>query len=247
MTKVADRPRARRGRSRIWKVVMSTNRHQIMGNSSALVEQVVDAIAQAILDGDFVSGQRLTAVEIAEWLGVSRTPVREAFMLLFAKRLLDKESSRSYVVARWDEDDLLEVGQLRTALETLAVEIAIPRVTAEDLDYMDSIVMQMQGALARGDTKRLVELDFSLHSSLWRIAGNSRLQQALEDLRVQVNFFISVTHPGDDVDYPESHQALVSALRAGDVEKAREVIQSHIMSTVDRAIARMAASDGTSS
>ena len=225
---------------------MGVNRQQLMGNASALVEQVADAIAQAILDGVFVSEQRLTAAEIAEWLGVSRTPVREAFMLLHAKRLLEKDSSRSFVVARWDENDLIEIGQLRAALETLAVELAMPHVTPDDLDYMDSIIMQMEGALKRGDLQRLVDLDFSLHSSLWRIAGNSRLQQALEDLKVQVSFFMSVTRPGDEVDYPDSHRALIVALRAGDVGEAKEVIRSHIMSTVDRAIARMAVSEDAS-
>jgi DNA-binding GntR family transcriptional regulator len=213
---------------------------QLAGTPSALVDQVADSIAKAILDGTFVSGQLLTAAEIAEWLGVSRTPVREAFMLLHAKRLLDKDPSRSFVVAGWNEDDLVELAQVRGALEALVMELVVPLLTPYDIDYLESIVMQMEGALGRGDTDRLVDLDLQLHSSLWKIAGNSRLQQLLEDLKIQVYYFMSVTRPADEMDYPASHRELISALQMGDVARAQGVIKEHIMSTAERSIARMA-------
>jgi DNA-binding GntR family transcriptional regulator len=212
---------------------------QLAGAPSTLVDQVADSIAKAILDGTFVGGQLLTASEIAEWLGVSRTPVREAFMLLHAKRLLDKDSSRSFVVATWNEDDLVELAQVRAALEALVMELVVPLITPYDIDYLESIVMQMESALSRGDTERLVDLDLQLHSSLWKIAGNSRLQQLLENLKVQVYYFMSVTRPADEMDYPASHRELISALQVGDVARAQEVIKEHIMSTAERSIARM--------
>jgi DNA-binding GntR family transcriptional regulator len=219
------------------KVIQS---QQLAGTPSTLVDQVADSIAKAILDGTFASGQLLTASEIADWLGVSRTPVREACMLLHAKRLLDKDSSRSFVVASWNEGDLVELAQVRAALETLVMELVVPLITPCDLDYLESIVMQMEGALGRGDTERLVDLDLQLHSSLWKIAGNSRLQQLLEDLKVQVYYFMSVTRPADEMDYPASHRELISALQMGDVARAQTVIKEHIMSTAERSIARMA-------
>jgi DNA-binding GntR family transcriptional regulator len=213
---------------------------QLAGVSSTLVDQVADSIAKAILNGVFVSDQRLTASEIAEWLGVSRTPVREAFMLLHAKRLLDKDSSRSFVVANWHEDDLLEIAQLRSALEALVMELVIPVIAPDDIDHLESIIMQMEGALSRDDYDRLVDLDIEWHSSLWQIAGNSRLQQMLEDLKIQVKYFMSVTRPADEMDYPASHRALISALQMGDVERAQKVSTEHIMSTAKRSIAMMA-------
>jgi DNA-binding GntR family transcriptional regulator len=193
----------------------------------------------AILAGEFTCEQRLTAAEVAEWLGVSRTPVREAFLMLHKKRLLDRDTSRSFKVASWNKEDLLELAQVRTALESLVVELAVPRLCPEDLDLLESIAMQMDSALRRGDTERLVLLDSQFHASLWQVPGNTRLLQVLEDLSAQIRYFMHVTRPWDETDYPSQHRALISSLKSGDVDRAKNEIRQHILSTAKLAIARL--------
>jgi DNA-binding GntR family transcriptional regulator len=215
---------------------------QLNVTTFSLADEVAEAIFDAILSGKFTCDQQLTAVEVAEWLGVSRTPVREAFSTLYRKRFLEKDTSRSFRVARWNKQDLIEVAQLRAALETLNIELAITKVSIEDLDLLESIVMQMEGALSRGDYERLVQLDSQFHCALWQIPGNTRLVQALEDLRPQIRYFMHLTRPGDEHGYPATHRDVITALQSGDVERAKREIREHILSTAMRAIARLDAS-----
>ncbi|MBN1315903.1 MAG: GntR family transcriptional regulator, partial [Anaerolineales bacterium] len=171
-----------------WRGKLSmVSMHSHLGNKTTnLSDMVFNSIMAAILDGTFKRGQILTAEEVADWLGVSRTPVREAFMLLYERGLLEKNSSRSYVVARGNKTDILEVAQLRVALESLAIELAIKNVKPEDFDILESIIMQIEGAAKRGENTRLVDLDLQFHISLWKIAGNTRLQQILEIIKIQL-------------------------------------------------------------
>jgi len=209
---------------------------------SSLADEVAEAILDAILSGTLASDQQLTAAGVAEWLGVSRTPVREAFLMLHRKRLLDRQTSRSFVVARWDKVDLLELAQLRAALETLVVELAVPKLSPEDLDLFESIAMQMDSAFRRGDYERLVPLDAQFHASLWRVPGNTRLLQALEDLSAQVRYFMHITRPWEEVNFPSQHRNLIEALRSGDIERAKGRMREHILFTATRVIAKMEAS-----
>jgi DNA-binding GntR family transcriptional regulator len=213
--------------------------NQLGSATTNLGDQVAERIMAAILEGTLNRGQRLTAAEVADWLGVSRTPVREAFLLLYERGLLEKESSRTYAVAKVSKSDVREVAQLRVALESMAIELAIPNFTPSDNDILQSIVMQMEGASERGDTHRLVDLDLRFHSELWRIAGNSRLEQILEIIKIQVNYFMFVTRVDDKFDYVEDHRAIIDALSSGDADLARDVIRTHIMSTATKTLARM--------
>jgi DNA-binding GntR family transcriptional regulator len=193
----------------------------------------------AILEGTLNRGQRLTAAEGADWLSASRTPAREAFLLLYERGPLEKESSRKYAVAELNKSDVKEVAQLRVALESLAIELAIQNYTPGDDAILQSIVMQMEGASERGDTHRLVDLDLRFHNELWRIAGNSRLEQILEIIKIQVNYFMFVTRVDNKFDYVEDHRTIIDALNSGDADLARDVIRTHIMSTATKTLARM--------
>ncbi|MBN1316913.1 MAG: GntR family transcriptional regulator [Anaerolineales bacterium] len=203
-----------------------------------LSDDVAKAISDAILSGELESGQRVTETEVADWLGVSRTPVREAFSKLERQTLLKKDTSRSYVVSSWTKDDFLELAQLRSALEALVIELIIPKISEEDYEYLEAIISQMESAIHREDYDRLMELDIQFHSSLWQISDHSRLLQVFNDLKTQIIFFMTVTRPGDETDYPDTHRALLKAIKEGDKEQARLEVMTHILSTAKRAISR---------
>lgn len=218
---------------------MSDEYFQIGPSAASLSEEVASSILDAIFDGKFTCGQHLIAAEVAEWLNVSRTPVREAFLILHRQRFLAKDTSRGFMVSEWSTKDLLEVAQLRAALETLSIELAAARISPADLEFLEFIVLQMDGALNCRDYARLVKLDLQFHHTLWLISNNSRLLQALEDLQVQVRYFMHITRIGDEYDYSSMHRGLISVLRAGDVEKAKAEIRDHILSSASRAVARL--------
>ncbi|MBN1316587.1 MAG: GntR family transcriptional regulator [Anaerolineales bacterium] len=206
---------------------------------TSLSDDVVDAITDGILSGDFCPGQRLKETDIAKWLGVSRTPVREALNKLERQTLLQKDASRSHVVANWTKKDLIEIASLRSYLESLVIELIVPKISVNDHDYLEMVIAEMENALKRENLERLFELDIKFHSYLWQITDHTRLLRLFQDIKVQIYFFMRITRPGDEFDYPETHRILIGALKKGDVARAKLEMENHILSTANRAIARI--------
>jgi DNA-binding GntR family transcriptional regulator len=204
-----------------------------------LSDSVFDSLCTAIVEGTLSPGERLPEAKVAESMETSRMPVREALTELERRHLVQRDASGTCVVAEWDRQVLWEVATLRAALEGLVMRLAIPNVTAEDLDYLEGIAVQMDLALARGDYERLIRLDIQFHSYVWSRTGHRLLQETLEELKPQVRYFMYVTRPGDEETYPETHREVIAVLREGDVAEAEAVIREHTLSTAERAIARI--------
>jgi len=214
------------------------NLSPIQTRRSGLAEQVYQAICEHIIEGRLVPEERLREAQTAAALGVSRTPVREAFARLERQNLLRKEASGAYYVRQWDQKTLWEVATLRSVLEGLAMRLACNHFSAADYAALDEVIAQMDAAHARGDDDRLIALDIDFHSLLWAKTGHSLLQQALEEMKAQILYFMLITRPGDERDYPSSHRELVEIMKAGNAEKASQTIQEHIHTTAVRAVAR---------
>lgn len=204
-----------------------------------LSDLVYEVLSEQIVTGTLRPGQRLREAEVADALGVSRTPVREAFARLEAQHLLTRDSTGGYLVAIWDERVLWEVATLRAALEGLAVGLVCTRLAPADYDYLESVILQMDGAYRRADYQRLINLDLSFHSYLWAHTGHALLTHQLDQMKAQVRYFMHLTLPGDEKDYATSHQQLLDVLRQEDAEKAVAAIRAHTQTTAERAIRRL--------
>jgi DNA-binding GntR family transcriptional regulator len=123
-------------------------------------------------------------------------------------------------------------------LEGLAMRLACEHFTQEDYAALEEIIAQMDAAHARGDDDRLIALDIDFHNHLWGKANHNLLQQALEEMKAQILYFMYTTRPGDEKDYPSSHRELVNIMKAGEVEQASKTIQAHIHATAVRAVER---------
>jgi DNA-binding GntR family transcriptional regulator len=204
-----------------------------------LSDSVYDVLCEYIVTGQLRPSQRLREARVAAALEVSRTPVREAFAKLEAQHLLERDSTGGYLVASWDKTVLWEVATLRAALEGLAITLACTRLTPADFDYLQSIILQMDGAYQRGDYDRLINLDITFHSYIWAHTGHTLLTHQLEEMKAQVRYFMYLTLPGDEKDYAASHQELLDVLREANVEKAVSAIREHTHTTAERAIHRL--------
>jgi DNA-binding GntR family transcriptional regulator len=204
-----------------------------------LSDSVFDSLCDAIVEGSLLPGERLVEAMLAETLEVSRMPVREALVKLERRRLVERDQTGTCRVARWDKVTLWEVATLRGALEVLVVKLAIPNLTSSDVDQLEEVIGQMERAVARGDSERLIRLDMRFHSHLWSCAGHKLLQDVLEEMKPQVRYFMYVTRPGDEETYPGTHREVMEVLRQGDAERAEVVIREHILTTAERAIARL--------
>ena len=205
-----------------------------------LSEHAYNTLSEAIVEGKLPPGERLRETQMAEALGVSRTPVREAFVRLKQQRLLSTDASGAYFVAEWDRQTLWEIATLRAALESLAFSLAPQNLSQEDFDHLEEIILQMgemDANPAIDDYKRIALFDFQFHSTIWSRTGHDLLEQALENIKPQAQYYMYLTRQAGQTDYAEKHRLLVEFLKHGDRSKVNEIMLDHILSSSERAIA----------
>lgn len=195
-----------------------------------------------ILTGQYANGEHLAEEEIAESLGVSRTPVREALRRLAAEGLVEVTPNRGANVAQWTPDELREIFTLRAMLEAYAVERATERATAEDLAALDVICERMEAVVARPKTNKsyatIAQINREFHSALARLADSARLDSLIESLTivpVVLQTFRKYS-PEALVRSSRHHREILDAMRARDAAWAGSVMRAHILAARDEVI-----------
>ena len=196
-------------------------------------ERALATLRDLIMGGELAPGARLGEVELADRLGVSRTPVREALSRLAAEGLVEIAPNRGARVATWTVAELEGVFDLRSVLEPQLTAHAVPNATAADVDELDDLARRMHEVGTPGpgqDLDALVPLNRAFHDRLVALAAHPTLATALAAAIhppiVRRNF---LTY--DEASLRRSlahHGEIVAALRAGDPEWARAVMTSHI-------------------
>jgi DNA-binding GntR family transcriptional regulator len=192
-------------------------------------ERALDTLREDILRGTLPAGARLGEVELADRLGVSRTPVREALSRLAAEGLVELVPNRGARVASWTVDELEGVFALRSLLEPQLTALAVPHATAADLDALEGLAAEMVD-LGEADPDGLVPLNRAFHGRLVELAAAPALATALAGA-VHSPLVARNFHAYDAASLHRSlahHAEIVAALRAGDPEWARAVMTAHI-------------------
>lgn len=197
-----------------------------------LRELVFEAIRQAIIDGTLEPGQRLMETQLAEELGVSRTPVREAIRKLELANFVVMIPRRGAYVADISLKDISEVFEIRGALEALAAELAAERASEEEIEQLERLLVEIGKSIEKRDVEALVALDTEFHDLLYRASRNERLEQLLSQLREHIQRFRTETlsHPARMKVALEEHRQIVEALAARDGDLARQLAAEHIES-----------------
>ena len=190
-------------------------------------------LRELILAGALPAGTKLGEADLATRLDVSRTPVREALSRLAAEGLVDLVPNRGARVARWSDEDLEQIFELRLRLEPYAVGLAIPRLSDSDLDDLDDLAQRMMGLGKPGrsqDLDGIVHLNRQFHRTLINRAANPALASAL----------LAVTHasvvnqnfhnysPAALARSLAHHVEIVAAARVGNADWANAVMRSHL-------------------
>jgi len=184
-------------------------------------------------------GQRLRELEIAQALRVSRTPIREALIKLEQQHLLRHQTNGAYFIAEWDKKTLWELATLRSALEGLAISLAIKNINQEDYFVLETLIESMDRLVKLKDYDKLILLDIQFHNYIWSRSGHSLLLGTLEQMNPQIRYFMMITKRGDEESYPTTHRQLIDVLKQGDAVKAKEVIQEHILETATHLISQL--------
>ena len=176
-----------------------------------LRDVVFNTLRAAILKGELKPGERLMEIALADKLGVSRTPIREAIRKLELEGLVVMAPRKGAKVASITERDLNDVLEVRKGMEVLAVSLACQRITKEDLDKLEEIEGRFQAQIEAGNLTELAEIDVEFHDTIYKATNNQRLK----DIAVRRTL-------------AEEHRSICEALRAGDETKALDFIRVHI-------------------
>jgi DNA-binding GntR family transcriptional regulator len=198
---------------------------------------ISDSLAARLRDdirsGRISPGSRLRQLEIADRFKVSTTPVREAFATLEREGLVVSAPHRGVVVFRPTITDLQETYEIRIPLESLAIELAVPNMTDEDLAELESFLRQMQAA--KDDRGRYNELNAAFHARMYRCARRPKLERIIADLReasaAYLRLYATISPSAEDTH--AEHTAIVAACRAKAPKRAAKAMTKHLQHTVD--------------
>ena len=195
-----------------------------------LREVVSETLRQAIRDGIFKPGERLMEIPLSEELGVSRTPIREAIRKLELEGFVIMIPRRGTYVADISLKDISQVFEIRSALEELAGALAAERITAEEVEYLERMLVEIGTYIEKKDMDRIVEADVNFHEVLYKASRNERLVEIIHNLREQTLRFrtVSMNQPGRLAKTWEEHRLLVEAIADRDANKARKIARLHM-------------------
>jgi len=196
-----------------------------------LSAHVYEAVAKSIAYGDLRPGARVVVEHVAQQLGVSQTPVREAMGRLINEGLFVECGAGRFQVAHLTPAYVSETFLVRSALEGLAAELAAPRFSASELEEMVAAQAEADRSLRRGDLDAYVQFDHTLHRSIFETAGNAVLLRELVPLQIHVDFIrhYSREHAGEHISSSHAeHGPVINALRSKDAQKSRDAMETHI-------------------
>ena len=196
-----------------------------------LRDVVFNTLRRAILKGELKpGGERLMEIALADKLGVSRTPIREAIRKLELEGLVVMAPRKGAKVASITERDLNDVLEVRKGMEVLAISLACKRITGEELEKLESIERSFQSLIESGNLTELAEMDVKFHDTIYQATNNQRLVQLFKQFE---RADVPLPH-GISKGYrcrrtlAEEHKAICEALRGRDESKAQNYVSVHI-------------------
>ncbi len=195
-----------------------------------LREVVYETLREAIKTGGLTPGERLMEIQLAEELGVSRTPVREAIRKLELERFVVMIPRRGTYVANLSLKDINEVFEIRAALDGLAAGLAAERITEEELEQLERLLVEISEHIDQHDNEKIVATDEAFHDILYRASRNERLVGIIYNLREQFTRFrsVSINYPGRLQNTLEEHRQLVEAIARREPDMAQQKAREHI-------------------
>ncbi len=195
-----------------------------------LRDVVFKTLRQAILTGDLKPGERLMEIHLANKLGVSRTPIREAIRKLELEGLVTMVPRRGAQVAQITEKSMSDVLEVRRALDELAVELACLRITDEEKESLKEACDAFERATVTNDIRTIAKADVAFHDIIFSATGNVRLSQLVNNLAEQM-YRYRYEYIKDETQHDmlvNEHRKIYDSIIRGDVPAAKEAIRIHI-------------------
>lgn len=209
---------------------MQDNLQVKMDEFLPLRDVVFNTLRQAILTGELKPGERLMEIHLADRLGVSRTPIREAIRKLELEGLVTMIPRRGAEVAQITEKSMNDVLEVRRAVDALCAELACERITSQALDELKLACEAFEAAVKTGDVKQIAQADVALHDIIVQATGNQRLIQLVNTLSEQMYRyrFEYIKDFSQHERLVEEHRIIYESLVKKDKETACNAAKEHI-------------------
>ncbi len=201
-----------------------------------LTDQAYEVILDALCDGTFKAGERVTQEDIAARLNVSRQPVTHALAVLKAQGFLVASGRRGLTVTPIAPELFKAIYQYRSAVDPLAVRLATPRLTPAAIKKARALVASGSAAVAAGDTRASLKADMDFHALIYELSGNPLIA---EPMRVHWNHLRRsmdqvLRFPGMSMSVWQEHNRILESMIAGDAEGAAEAMRRHLVQAYER-------------
>ena len=206
-------------------------------NSFSLTDEIADVVRERILKGEYEIGEKIKENQIATELRVSRTPIREAFKILENEGLIDYVPNRGCFAKGFTKQDVEDIYAVREALEALALNWAVDRITEKEIAALEEQCDLMEFYQKKKDRKKVLEMNSSFHDIIYASARSRFLAQVLRSYKE----YIDKTRKSIfyEQSYLESilveHRAILDAIKDRDKERAAAAMTKHLMSSQKRA------------
>ena len=212
-------------------------KHEV-NDKYSLRGRVFQKLREDILSGKYKEHEELKEVAIGEELGVSRTPVREAFRQLELEGLIQIVPNKGAYVTGITAKDVKDIYMIRSLLEGLCAKLATEKITKEQLEEMEENIYLAQFHASKGHMDQMAELDNRFHDILYEACDSKMLEHTLRDyhqyvLRVRQKTLSTNTR---GLASNDEHRRIMEAIKAGDADRAEQLANKHILNAYDNMV-----------
>jgi len=196
-----------------------------------LSEDIADSIKTAIIKGKFKPGEKISEGELAESMGISRTPLREAFRKLENEGFIKIIPRKGAVVANIDTEEAINLYEIKSTLEGLAARLAAANMRDKDIGKLEKINDELKQLIDENDLESFYRVHTRFHEGFVKLCGNKRLIQMISNLNDHFNRFgiISLTLPGQFENAIEQHSQIIEAFKSGDETLVEKKVKTNVM------------------
>jgi DNA-binding GntR family transcriptional regulator len=205
-------------------------RRLIIKNTKSIRQKIYGHLREQLLNGEILPHQHLVETKIAQDIGTSRTPIREALHSLELEGLIESIPRVGYVVKPINEDEVEEICEIRAAIEGVGARWAMEKAPLKLVEDLRKNIFISEEKVVQGDPKAFVELDAQFHEIIARLSGSKRLQELGQTLRRHMlRYRIQSIYLTENVQRAiEGHKGILEAIERGNLEEVNGAIKDHL-------------------
>lgn len=209
---------------------MSRDRLNDDNTGLSLTSKIFNILREDILNGKYGEGEKLVEAKLAEELGVSRTPVREALKQLELESIVENIPNRGVIVLGVSSQDIHDIYEIRAAIEGIAARWAVDRITDEELNALKEVYELMEFYNFKKDVEKFAELNTKFHEIIYKATKSRYLEQVLKDFQYYMKKTRrkSLQVEGRIHESLKEHKYILDAFMDRDKEKAEKTLTTHV-------------------